>query len=393
MESPAHMATTMFTDNAFGDDMFGNHSLFRPERDAEEAFNGWNAHPTVAPIIAEHWKTFPPAHPFFHYIYGVLNAFFFFISCTGNGVVIYVFLTTKALKTPSNVFIVCLAICDFLMMVKTPVVIYQSFKLGPVLDVFWCKFYGVIGTVSCASTTWNNAFISFDRYRTISQPFDGKLTMTQVMIMAVGTYLIIIPYASLPALEIWGLYSPEGYLTSCAIDAYKGNLFTNAYIHCCFTFMYTLPALAIVYFYSKVFGHVRAHEKAMKEQARKMNVKSLRSVGTKEDQEKSAEIRVAKVGMTTFFLHMISWTPYVYILYHGVLDKAADITPFAAMIPALTCKTVACFDPFMYAVNHPKYRISLAKKLPWLCVKENEIKGDNVSTATGATPEATEEKA
>ena len=49
-----------------------------------------------------------------------------------------------------------------------------------------------------------------------------------------------------------------------------------------------------------------------------MNVKSLRSVGSKEEQEKSAEIRIAKVGVSMFILFMVSWTPYVVIVFYGV---------------------------------------------------------------------------
>ena len=32
------------------------------------------------------------------------------------------------------------------------------------------------------------------------------------------------------------------------------------------------------------------------------------------------------------------------------------ITPLVSMIPACTCKAVACLDPWVYAINHPKYR-------------------------------------
>lgn len=40
------------------------------------------------------------------------------------------FCRAKSLQTPSNIFVVNLAICDFLMMVKTPIFIYNSFNRG-----------------------------------------------------------------------------------------------------------------------------------------------------------------------------------------------------------------------------------------------------------------------
>ena len=50
-----------------------------------------------------------------------------------------------------------------------------------------------------------------------------------------------------------------------------------------------------------------------------MNVKTLRS--SKEEQENSAEIRIAKVGVAMFLLHMTAWTPYVVVVFMGVAQR------------------------------------------------------------------------
>jgi len=34
----------------------------------------------------------------------------------------------------------------------------------------------------------------------------------------------------------------------------------------------------------------------------------------------------------------------------------ALLTPAVSMIPALSCKLVACIDPYVYAISHPRYR-------------------------------------
>ena len=79
------------------------------------------------------------------------------------------------------------------------------------------------------------------------------------------------------------------------------------------------------------------------------------------------------------------------------------------MIPACCCKGVACINPWMYAINHPRYRyphlflicpaildlitnisftiqfsLELQKKMPWFCVHEPEPV-DNDSQGSGAT--------
>lgn len=53
----------------------------------------------------------------------------------------------------------------------------------------------------------------------------------------------------------------------------------------------------------------------LREQAKKMNVKSLAS--NKEDAGKSVEIRIAKVAFTIFFLFVCAWTPYAVVTMIG----------------------------------------------------------------------------
>lgn len=46
-----------------------------------------------------------------------------------------------------------------------------------------------------------------------------------------------------------------------------------------------------------------------------MNVKSLVS---NQDKERSAEVRIAKVAFTIFFLFLLAWTPYATVALIGV---------------------------------------------------------------------------
>ena len=57
----------------------------------------------------------------------------------------------------------------------------------------------------------------------------------------------------------------------------------------------------------------------LKDQAKKMNVKSLVS---NQDAGKSVEIRIAKVAFTIFFLFVCAWTPYAFVAMTGAFgDK------------------------------------------------------------------------
>lgn len=81
----------------------------------------------------------------------------------------------------------------------------------------------------------------------------------------------------------------------------------------------------IVYYYSQIVSNVINHEKALKEQAKKMNVESLRSNQNQASQ--SAEIRIAKAAITICFLFVASWTPYAVLALIGAFGDHRLLTP------------------------------------------------------------------
>lgn len=99
-----------------------------------------------------------------------------------------------------------------------------------------------------------------------------------------------------------------------------------------------------------------------------MNVESLRSNANASAE--SAEIRIAKAAITICFLYVCSWTPYGIMSLIGAFGDKALLTPGVTMIPACACKFVACLDPYVYAISHPRYRLELQKRLPWLALSE-----------------------
>jgi len=133
---------------------------------------------------------------------------------------------------------------------------------------------------------------------------------------------------------------------------------------------------------------VFSHEKALRDQAKKMNVESLRSNVDKS--KETAEIRIAKAAITICFLFFCSWTPYGVMSLIGAFGDKTLLTPGATMIPACACKMVACIDPFVYAISHPRYRMELQKRCPWLALNEKAPESSAVaSTSTTQEPQQT----
>ena len=133
-----------------------------------------------------------------------------------------------------------------------------------------------------------------------------------------------------------------------------------------------MPVGSCVFFYSQIVMAVVKHEKALKEQAKKMNVESLRQGDHVSkvyyeilfkitiwscfpQAEQSAELKIAKVAVTNVFLWIAIWSPYATVVIIGPFGDRDLITPLGAQIPSCAAKLASIFNPIMFALSHPKY--------------------------------------
>lgn len=105
-------------------------------------------------------------------------------------------------------FVVNLALYDFIMMLKTPINIYNSIYRGYALGHMGCQIFAFVGSISGIGAGMTNAAIAYDRYTTITNPLDGKVTRTKALFMIIFIWIYTIPWAVLPLLEIWGRFVP-----------------------------------------------------------------------------------------------------------------------------------------------------------------------------------------
>nr|AAD34223.1 rhodopsin [Papilio glaucus] len=346
-----------------------------------EHMMGWNIPEEHQAMVHAHWRSFPAVSKYYHFILALIYTMLMVTSLIGNGIVIWIFSTSKSLRSASNMFVINLAVFDLMMMIEMPLLIANSFYQHPIGFQLGCDIYAVLGSISGIGGAITNAVIAFDRYKTISCPLDGRINKVQASLLIVFTWFWSLPFTILPALKVWGRFVPEGFLTTCSFDYFTDDQDTKVFVACIFVWSYAIPMALICYFYSQLFGAVRLHEKMLQEQAKKMNVKSLAS--NKEDASKSVEIRIAKVAFTIFFMFVCGWTPYAIVTMTGAYGDRSLLSPVATMIPAVCCKIVSCIDPWVYAINHPRYRAELQKRLPWLGVREQDP--DSVSTSNSVT--------
>ncbi|KAG4079252.1 hypothetical protein HA402_006975 [Bradysia odoriphaga] len=337
--------------------------------------------PEMLYLVDAHWYQFPPMNPLWHSILGFVIFVLGCISIIGNGMVVYIFTSTKSLRTPSNLLVVNLAVSDFLMMftMAPPMVIncyYETWVLGPLM----CEIYGLCGSLFGCASIWSMTMIAFDRYNVIVKGLSGKpLTNGGAMLRILFVWGFSGIWTIFPLFG-WNRYVPEGNMTACGTDYITKDWFSRSYILTYSLACYYSPLFLIIYSYWFIVQAVAAHEKNMREQAKKMNVASLRSA---ENQNTSAECKLAKVALMTISLWFMAWTPYCVINYTGIFE-GGNITPLFTIWGSLFAKANSVYNPIVYAISHPKYKAALSKKFPALSCTDS-ASGDNQSVASGVT--------
>jgi len=144
-----------------------------------------------------------------------------------------------------------------------------------------------------------------------------------------------------------------------------------SYLYLYGTFVWFIPLVIVIAAYSQIVKTVVAHEEAMKEQAKKMGIKSLRN---EETQKTSAECKLAKVALMNVSLWFIAWTPYCVINFCG-MNFPSTITPLFTIWGSLFAKCNAVYNPIIYAISHPKYKVALKEHMPFLCNSDDDLYG------------------
>lgn len=329
------------------------------------------------------WHNYPPESPLFYYMCALIYIVGGLFSIFGNFIVLYIFLKYSALRTPSNVLVMNLAFCDLMIMASLVPECIVNFLMGGIWQFgsLACQIHAFCGTIFGCGQIFTLAFVAYDRYNVIVRGFNAKpLTFGRVLIFLVVIWFLSAAWATGPLVG-YGSYALDGILASCSYG-YMDQTGTNVmYIVTFFGFAFCLPLTIIIICYMYIVKAVFAHEKGMREQAKKMNVASLKS--NDDSAKQSAEIRIAKVAMINISLWVVAWTPFAAVCLAGVLTDQAGLTPLVTSIPALFAKTSCVYNPIIYAISHPKYRQCLKQSLPWMCIDE-PIK-DNQSCASGVT--------
>ncbi|XDV50202.1 hypothetical protein PO909_019303 [Leuciscus waleckii] len=331
---------------------------------------------TSVAMVEESVYPFPtvdvPDHA--HYTIGAVILAVGITGMLGNFLVIYAFSRSRTLRTPANLFIINLALTDFLMCVtQAPIFFTTSMHKRWIFGEKGCELYAFCGALFGICSMITLMVIAVDRYFVITRPLAsiGVLSQKRALLILLIAWAYSLGW-SLPPFFGWSAYVPEGLLTSCTWDYMTFTPSVRAYTMLLFTFVFFIPLIVIIYCYFFIFRSIRSTNEAVG----KMNGDNKRD-SIKRFQRLKNEWKMAKIALIVILMYVISWSPYSTVALTAFAGYADMLTPYMNSVPAVIAKASAIHNPIIYAITHPKYRLAIAKYIPCLrlllCVPKRDL--------------------
>uniref|UniRef100_A0A3Q3G0X5 Rhodopsin n=1 Tax=Labrus bergylta TaxID=56723 RepID=A0A3Q3G0X5_9LABR len=313
-----------------------------------------------------------------HYIVALFVFVIGVLGITGNALVMFAFYSNKKLRNLPNYFIMNLAVSDFLMaFTQSPIFfincLYKEWAFGEM----GCKMYAFCGALFGIASMINLLAISIDRYLVITKPLRAmhwsSKRRTTLAIILVWLYSLA---WSLAPLVGWSSYIPEGLMTSCTWDYVTYTLANRSYtmMLCCFVFF--IPLGVIFYCYLFMFLAIRKTSREVERlgtQVRKSTLIQQKSI--------KSEWKLAKIAFVVIVVYVLSWSPYACVTMISWSGHANILSPYSKAVPAIIAKASTIYNPFIYAIIHNKYRMTLADKFPCLSFLSPAPRKDCVSSS------------
>uniref|UniRef100_A0A674HYX6 Opsin 4 n=1 Tax=Terrapene triunguis TaxID=2587831 RepID=A0A674HYX6_9SAUR len=298
-----------------------------------------------------------------HYTIGTVILVVGITGTLGNFLVIYAFCRSRSLRTPANMFIINLAISDFLMSItQAPIFFTTSLHKRWIFGKKGCELYAFCGALFGITSMITLMAIALDRYFVITRPLASIVVMSKkkALIILLGVWLYSLAW-SLPPFFGWSAYVPEGLLTSCSWDYVTFTPSVRAYTMLLFCFVFFIPLIAIIYSYVFIFKAIKNTNEAVQNIGSDAN-----KVSQRQYQRMKNEWKMAKIALIVILLYVISWAPYSVVALVAFAGYSHLLTPFMNTVPAVIAKASAIHNPIIYAITHPKYRMAIAKYVPCL---------------------------
>ncbi|XP_038053821.1 melatonin receptor type 1A-like [Patiria miniata] len=336
---------------------------------------------TVAPSAGESVELYSYKERVF---IGLMWLIISILGMTGNGMVILAVALSRKLRTPTNVFVVNLAVADFLSCFCLPWSVAGLFSRNGLPGAHVpCMLTAFISYVSSGASLYHMASIALNRVILIKRPmtlYQWLYTPAKIVFLVVLSWLVAFCVILLPPLaNIGGLgYDEEEYTCTDQDTHPMAKLYQLIQV----VFFFPGPMLIIIICYALVFAHVRSHFIAQRKRRPSTIVSKdapsgpissnfipsdcpqVQGPDTMDNQVHAKlsrqQIQITKNLLMIVVVYFVCITPYSVMLFMG-----SGYTLYGGTI--FLCNT--WINPIVYATKHPQLKVVLRMMIRCRCSK------------------------
>ncbi|CAJ1072373.1 opsin 7%2C group member a [Xyrichtys novacula] len=288
----------------------------------------------------------------------VVYSIFGICSLFGNSTLLYVSYKKKHLLKPAEYFIINLAVSDLgLTLSLYPMAITSSLYHRWLYGKTVCSIYAFCGMLFgiCSLTTLT--LLSVVCFVKVCFPLYGnRFNSLHGCLLIACAWIYALLFACSPLVH-WGEYGPEPYGTACCIDWRLSNQHTTArsFTLALFIFCYILPCCVIVSSYTGILLTVNASRKNMEQHApRQTHISSIQAI-------------ITKLSVAVCIGFFAAWSPYAVVSMWAAFGHIENIHPVAFAMPAMFAKSSTIYNPIIYLMLRPNFRMVMRRDLGTLC--------------------------
>ncbi|KAJ8042651.1 Alpha-1A adrenergic receptor [Holothuria leucospilota] len=288
-------------------------------------------------------------------ICAVILCFVSLVGLPGNSLVILSVFLYKKLQNRTNIFVVNLALADFLTCLLLPfqvvALLYDSWPLSDHL----CKVVATIILVGQGSSVASLAVIAFTRFYIITKPrkkYENLFSKVNMAFMFIGAWLV--PFLLIFFPPLFGIghigYSPRYRI--CSADSSHPlaeiyNIIGSGFGE--------FPGLAVIIVcYVKIYLFVRASSRDVINRARTSSMKMAKRPNLPPNQMEEAVFRRQLQVTKNLFIVVCSYI--ICIMPFGLVCVIpAETYPAIPWISVLLMIN-SCVNPIIYGLKHPQFK-------------------------------------
>ncbi|XP_017296864.1 trace amine-associated receptor 13c-like [Kryptolebias marmoratus] len=270
------------------------------------------------------------------------------LTVTLNFLVIISISHFRQLHTPTNLFLLSLAVSDFLVgLLLMPVLILQKGGCW-FFGSFMCGFLSLISYTITSASVGNMVLISADRYVAICDPlrYPNKVTQRKVIICVCLCWACSVLYNGVMLKEF--LKNPDKY-NFC----YGQCVFLVEYIAQVFDVIFTFlsPITVIIVLYMRVFVVAVSQARAMRSHIAAVSQQGSVSVSARKSERKAA----TAIGVVVIMFLITFCPPFLLDLSGQELVLSSEFLTFSTWLFYFN----SCLNPIIYAFFYPWFRKSI----------------------------------